>query len=302
MREIVAKENDVRPTALHECISMNGASSISNHEESPPQTNVQRPGNITDESSSTDEAVPIQPRIHHNLHVPEKHENTAIRVFLRTLAYFVYDGIKLKSERNEISRVGKALVELVVDERFPPPHRSEMPLSRKCKEFLLPPAVSSLAWFVVIRLRYASRRASSGKTAGTAPLFWAKASWTVLHRIARQALIHRLFFRIGSIRYSLASALGIVCCFFKDSIFREIYRLGKWPKHFSSSQGLAALFRSLLYALSFSLPVQRMSKLLQESPRRRGNVKKIIFAVILSQVTRLNQLKRLLAHGELRTI
>lgn len=223
-----------------------------------------------------------------------KNENTLVRVCLRTLTYFIYDGISVTSERKEMSRIGKALVELLVDERFPTPHRSEMTLSRKCKEFLLPPAASSFAWFIVRRLGEARRRAKSSTFPTGGNHLGAKALWTVIHRVGRQALIYRLFFRIGSIRYSLASALGIVCCFFKDSIFREIYRLRTWPQHFSTSQGLAAVFRSILYAASFSLPLQDLSKLLQESPRRRGNVKKIIFAVILSQITKLQRLHRIL--------
>lgn len=215
--------------------------------------------------------------------------NAGQRLILRTVAYFIYDRFSIAGGHKEVARIGKALVEFLVDERFPPPHRSEMSFGRKCVEFLFAPAASSLMWFLA-RLLRRQRVATANKQ--VRPHVFAKALWTVVHRVGRQALIYRLFFRIGSLQYSLASALGIVCCFFKDTLFPDLIRLRRWPKHFSSSQGIAAIFRSLVYAAAFSLPLQRLCSALRESPRRRGNVKKIIFTITLSQSQKLLELLR----------
>jgi len=222
-------------------------------------------------------------------------DNAVVRVILRSFTYFVYDGVSLTGGRKEVARIGKVLVELFVDERFPPPHRADMTLKRKCAEFLAAPAASSFVWYIVRKVEAFHRRRIAGRPDRPNSHVFGKALWTVLHRVARQALIYRLFFRIGSVRYSLASALGIVCCFFREGLFRDLLRFRKWPHHFSASQGLGAILRSIIYAASFALPLHRLSHSLQEYPRRRGNVKKLVFAMLLSQGHRIAQLQKLLA-------
>ncbi|CAN8066750.1 unnamed protein product [Agarophyton chilense] len=228
-------------------------------------------------------------------HEPErlKKENAVLRIGLRTLTYFIYDGFPVSSGYREFARVCKVMVETVVDERYPPPHRADMSLSRKCAEFLLAPASSSLIWFVLRTIQMQKLLETTGFGADKGFWQWLKAFWTVTHRIARQALIYRLFFRIGSLKYSLASALGIMCCFFRETIFPDIIHLHLWPKHFSASQGIAAVFRSLIYATAFALPLQKCSKLFRDSPRRRGNVKKLIFALVLAKIQRSVRLYKL---------
>lgn len=222
--------------------------------------------------------------------------NAAQRLAIRTMTYFVYDRFSVAGGYKELARIGKAFVELLVDECFPPPHRAAMSLGRKCTEFLLAPAASSLIWFLTTHLRSVQRRKAVFPPSAKHHSLTCRAIWTVLHRIARQALIYRLFFRIGSIRYSLASALGIICCFFKETIFPELVWITRWPRHFSSLQGVSAILRSLIYALAFSLPLHRVSKRLRESPRRRGNIKKIVFALALSQSEKLMEIgKRIFA-------
>ncbi|PXF49344.1 hypothetical protein BWQ96_00918 [Gracilariopsis chorda] len=222
-----------------------------------------------------------------------KNENALLRVSLRSLTYFFYDGFPITSGYREFARVGKVLIELVIDERYPPPRRADMSLSRKCLEFLLAPAASSFAWFIVRNIRNQGVPRSNKANFMRNSLIWIKGIWTVVHRVGRQALIYRLFFSLGTLKYSLASALGIVCCFFKESIFPDIVRLGRWPKHFSASQGMAAILRSFVYAAAFALPLQNVSKTLRDSPRRRGNVKKLIFALALSQTQKLVKLYNL---------
>lgn len=230
-------------------------------------------------------------------------DNAVTRMVIRSLTYFLYDGFSLTDFYKEYARIGKVVVELFVDEKFPPPHRADMPLSRKFKEFLVAPAVSSFAWFLVRRIGALHRQKSLGpRKAQQTFSVWPKAIWTVLHRLARQALIYRLFFRMGSLRYSLASALGIVCCFFKESLFPDILRFTKWPQHFSTSQGMAAILRSLMYAASFAIPLQKLSPLFEDMPRRRGNVKKLIFAVFLAQTQRITWFQRLFVSGQSWTI
>lgn len=217
-------------------------------------------------------------------HSPQCSSNAIERLALRTMTYLVYDRFSITGGYKELARIAKAVVELIVDEHFPPPHRIDMSLQRKCTEFLFAPAASSLIWFMFCNITVLKTRIKGDSLLAMMRLpMMGKAMWTVLHRVARQALIYRLFFRIGSLRYSLASALGIVCCFFKESLFQDFLRFARWPRHFSSTQGVTAILRSIIYAIAFSLPLQRLSERLQESPRRRGNVKKIIFALALSQ-------------------
>lgn len=225
--------------------------------------------------------------------------NATLRTLIRTATYFAYDGVSVTAGHKEIARIAKVIVELAVDEKLPAPRRHEMSLFQKCTEFLLAPAVSSLCWFIISRFQAMSRSKQSNAHSEKWLMLWAKAAWAFIYRIGKQAIIYRLFFRIGSLGYSLASALGIVCCFFRETVFRDIYRLHLWPQHFSFSQGLSATLRSLLYALSFSIPLHRLSEKLVSSPRRRGNVKKLIFAMILSQANQLVQLRNYISSAYL---
>lgn len=195
----------------------------------------------------------------------------------------MYDGVSLGGGHKELARVAKILAELLLDERIPPPHHADMGIVRKCAEYLAPCAVSSLAWFVVHRMR---ARNGAGKV-----VVAARGVWAVFHRVARQALIYRLFFRMGSVEYSLASLLGIVCCFFSEDLFLDLHRFALWPTHFSMRQGVGAVGRSFLYSMAFSLPLQRLSKVFEESRRRRGNAKKLIFALVLALVQYLNRIR-----------
>lgn len=227
--------------------------------------------------------------------IPAPPSNASERLVLRTMTYCIYDCFSVTGGHKEVARIGKAFVELLVDEHYPPPHRVDMTLQRKCFEYLFAPAASSLIWFVATNIRATRRRRLASDLGKNRLLVLAKAFWTVVHRVGRQALICRLFFRIGSLQYSLASALGIVCCFFKESLFPDFLRFARWPTHFSSSQGIAAILRSIVYALAFLLPLQNLSKSLEESPRRRCNAKKIIFAIALSQTQKVMNLWKSLA-------
>lgn len=229
---------------------------------------------------------------------PMEAGNSLQRTALRTAIYFLYDGVS--GERKEPYRVAKVVLETILDECIPPCHRADMSLTCKISEYLAPCALSALLWSAVEQARILQRRALIGKRDVSNRSFFFSAGWTTVHRTARQALINRLFFRMGSMEYSLASLLGIVCCFFREDLFFEIHRLKKWPKHFSLPQGFGALVRSLIYAAAFSLPLQSVSTVFAESSRRRGNVKKLIFAAVLTQVKHLHQLYVYLTAASLR--
>lgn len=223
---------------------------------------------------------------------PAKIDHVVTRVILRTLTYFIYDGFPVGSGQRGFARVAKVLVEFFVNEKYPPPCHAKMGLTRKCLEFLLAPATSSLLWFVVKRIQLRQNYRSSNSLSRGGLFVWLLGLWTVTYRICKQALIYRLFFRIGSLKYSAASALGIICCFFKESVFKDIVNLRRWPLHFSASQGLGAVFRSLAYAAAFSLPLQNVSRALKECARRRRTVKKLIFSLVLAQTKALSALYR----------
>lgn len=258
------------------------------------QHSTQKPQTTSDDLISRDSRRPSENA--------EETDNATVRMMLRSCTYFLYDGVSDAGGHKEVARIGKVVIELLLDEQYPPPHRSDMSIRRKCTEYLIAPAVSSLTWFIIRTIQTSKRKHPLPRKSKATALTWLKALWTVVHRVGRQALIYRLFFRIGSLRYSLASLLGIICCFFKESIFPELLHLGKWPSHFSPSQGFAALFRSVVYAISFSIPVQNFSKALQESARRRGNVKKLIFAVILSHLRNAPKIHDLVATSQSWTV
>jgi hypothetical protein len=205
----------------------------------------------------------------------------------RVATYVAYDAAAGYVAR-DTARVVKVLAELAIDELAPPPPRPEMTVTRCLGEYLAPCGLSSLLWFVVRRLRsHSPHQPPNGRVVAT------RALWTVVHRMLRQALICRLFFRIGSTRYNLATLLGLVCCFFREEIFSELHRLHKWPLYFSLPQGGYAVLRTIAYTMAFLLPLQRVSKLL-ESPQRRGNVKKLLFSLLLASTTRLQDLYKAL--------
>jgi hypothetical protein len=203
--------------------------------------------------------------------------STVRRVALRAATYFLYDGVVTA---RDAARVVKVLFELAIDEAVPPPPREEMSTLRCCMENLFPCGFSSLAWFIVSRVR--RKPASIGNTT-------ARGVWTVFHRICRQALICRLFFPRGSIEYNLATLLGLVCTFFRESLFGELHRLSMWPSHFDPMQGLQSCARTLAYTVSFLLPLQRWCCVLAV-PQRRNNAKKLLFAISLANARRLHSL------------
>lgn len=240
---------------------------------SPSSPSSSSPPSISSSSSSSCEPALVLPK-------PSHSSNASLRLALRTLVYLLYDRVSITDSYKQLARIVKALVELALDETIPPPRRTDMSLSRKCAEFLLPPTISTLIVHLVRLFRPSSRPSTSHL----------QALGAVLHRMMRQVLIYRLFFRIGTIEYTLASLLGIVCCFFRDTLFREIIFLNRWVRHFNAKQGAMAMWRSAIYMLAFSIPVGKLAHSLKECPRRRGNVKKILFALALAQNQRVSSI------------
>lgn len=191
---------------------------------------------------------------------------TAIRVAVRTAIYVVYDGVR--GSGKDGARVCKALLELVLDEAAAPAPRREMTMSRAIVEYLAPPAASSVAWCA---MRYGRKR--RGGALSAALLF------AMLHRAARHALIHRLFLRVRSRAYSLASLVAIVCCFFRDDLLRDNYLLRPmcWGRYLAPVQGASALARTALHAMAFALPLPSVA-----SSCRRRAAKRVVFAILLA--------------------
>lgn len=159
------------------------------------------------------------------------------RVGLRILTYFLYDGVADAAIATRDSvRVVKVLAEIAIDEALPPNLRGNMSAARKFMEYLAPCGVSSLTWFILKRVRRSRAEAPGAKGAGVA-VTTARGIWIVCHRILRQALICRLFTQRGSLEYNLASALGLICTFFREDVFAELHRPLRWPNHFSATQG-----------------------------------------------------------------
>lgn len=199
------------------------------------------------------------------------------RLAMRVATYFIYDRIVAA---RDAARIAKVLVEMAIDEAIPPPPREEMSVSRSCAENLLPCGLSSLAWFLVGRMR--RKHVSLGSTT-------ARGLWIVVHRILRQALICRLFFERGSLKYNLATLLAILCTFFRESLFREIHHLSRWPVHFDPAQGMSAILRTSAYTISFLLPLQNWCRALSV-PQRRNNAKKLLFAFSLANARGIQSL------------
>lgn len=69
------------------------------------------------------------------------------------------------------------------------------------------------------------RQVSTGKTG------WVSGSvFAVVHRIVRQAVVYRLFFRFGSSKYYLVSAIAVIISFFREDGWRDLFRLSKWTR------------------------------------------------------------------------
>lgn len=197
------------------------------------------------------------------------------RTFFKTMTYIGYDALGEVGLKDR-GRVVKVLVESFMDETCPGTSFHDMSLRRKLIEYLIPCGVSSLVLYIARNLRKKRGGAKVEK------LSHRKLAWVVLYRLARQAMIYRLFFRLGSKRYYFVTLVGLVCCFFKDGLFREIWNLRKWPKHFSASQGLWAVLRSIAYSAAFCLPLQKASRIFDQA-RRRANAKKFVFAVVFAR-------------------
>lgn len=190
---------------------------------------------------------------------------TALRTSLRVVTYFFYDTIV---HRRDLARVLKVLTELAIDESLPPSPRAAMTYPQCFLEFLAPCGASSLIHFLV------SRRARRGGAA--------RGAWVVVHRVLRQALICRLFFPRGSVKYNLASLLGVVCTFFREDVFRDLLRVRRWPRHVDVHQGGVAVLRTVAYTVAFMLPLQEWCGEVLAQTTRRSNAKKLVFALSLA--------------------
>lgn len=198
-----------------------------------------------------------------------------MRLVVRTGIYILYDSVPAATK--ESSRVSKVLLETCTDEYF-------RLTSSKAPywEYLVPPTISSIFWTVLHKRRNAKPVSSFALV------------FLPLHRFARHALIHRLFFKFGTTYYTLLSLLGIVCCFFREDLFHSFFSLSSWPTHFSTKQGTVALLRSLLYSATFSIKLQPYI----EHRRHRGAAKKLIFSLILSQISNIQRLFRAVASAQ----
>jgi hypothetical protein len=229
--------------------------------------------------------TPKRPRVHFL-------EASALRVAMRVATYFAYDSVVVS---RDAARVVKVLVELAIDEAVPPPPRGEMSLLHCCVENLAPCGVSSLAWFLARRVQ--GRKGGVARAADLTTTT-ARGVWIVVHRILRQALICRLFFVRGTVNYNLATALGLVCTFFREDLFRELHRLSRWPAHFDPVQGVCSCLRTIAYTVSFLLPLQNWCGALAARQRRSG-AKKLIFAISLANARRVGAVLPHVAVGSL---
>ena len=254
-------------------------------------------------------------------------ETIITRVILKTLTYIGYDALGELGYKDQ-SRVIKILIESVVDESTPTNVSfHEMKLPRKLLEYLLPCGISSLLLYIFRKYRntiqlskhfqhhhYKYHRPSILSIAtpnnnnnnnnfpsalllppstfrqNTQPLESKKLLWVVSYRLIRQAIIYRLFFRLNSKRYYLTTLFGLICCFFQEKIFKEILSLSKWKNYLDIEQGLWAILKSIVYALAFCIPLQKVGKKFFEKARRRANTKKLIFAVVFVKTSWIKQL------------
>uniref|UniRef100_A0A7S1TL90 Uncharacterized protein n=1 Tax=Erythrolobus australicus TaxID=1077150 RepID=A0A7S1TL90_9RHOD len=191
----------------------------------------------------------------------------AVRSFARMLTYTLYDLMCLGGLR-DAGRIGKIFVEAGIDEALPPRGIS---LTRKFCEYLVPCGLSSL----IISLHYRIRSRAQGRRESARAFFWLTLFRTA-YRMARQAIIYRLFFRIGSKEYYLVTAGAIIAAFFREECIWDLFNVRRWPSHFCVTQGKRAILRATAYSLAFALPLERLSALF-EPRRRRGNAKKFAF-------------------------
>jgi hypothetical protein len=213
-----------------------------------------------------------------------------VRVAARCAVYLAYDaaaasGLACRDE----ARVLKVLFELGIDEFSPPPARHEMSYGRCFAEYLAPCGFSSLAGFLLRTVRRSQAASAAGAAGVEASATMGRALWVVAHRILRQALICRLFFRPWSKRYHAATLLGVVCCFFRESLFAELLVFRRWPAHFCYTQGGYAILRTLAYSAAFLLPLNRWSEVFAAA-QRRSNVKKLIFSLSLANAAKMRDL------------
>uniref|UniRef100_A0A7S0ZJS5 Uncharacterized protein n=1 Tax=Timspurckia oligopyrenoides TaxID=708627 RepID=A0A7S0ZJS5_9RHOD len=203
------------------------------------------------------------------------------RSLVRTLIYCLYDILSLRGLRDS-ARIGKILVEAGVDELLP---ASGSSFSRQCCEYLVPCGVSAIMSWTY--LAYQRQRSSSfGSTKRS--WFWLLAFRT-LYRMARQAVIYRLFYPIGSKEYYLLTVVALIGAFFREECLWDLFRIKRWPSHFSVRQGNRAVIRTIAYTLAFSLPIEKISKVFQVR-RRRGNAKKLTFFASWIIASRIYQL------------
>ncbi|KAK4537393.1 hypothetical protein CDCA_CDCA12G3418 [Cyanidium caldarium] len=199
----------------------------------------------------------------------------AVRTLVRSAVYCSYETLCFLGHK-DLGRALKLLLEAMVDEAMPPRRLTAL---RKVLEYLVPCACGSyLLWYLQMR------RLQRGRT----PVYvspyphwthvrtWRPALFTVAYRVLRLAVIYRFFLKLGTPLYRAATALAIVLSFFRAEVLRELFRIDRWPQYLSAAQGLRTIFRSVVYAAAFSIPLEQYSPVFAVS-RRRANVRKAIF-------------------------
>jgi len=215
----------------------------------------------------------------------EGRRRVLFRLVLRVLTYFAYDTASYHNWK-DLGRLTKVLAETGIDEALPswkdsspssslsssPSLSVVRRLVSRALETLVPCAISTvLVWVLEFRRRQFVSADAQG-------IFrWGRLLFRVFHRVARQAIVCRLFFPVESVEYSLCSALAIFCSFFREECLYSVWKITTWPQFFCWRQGLRASIRSLLYAFVFSLPLQELLPDTFSVSKRRTNVKKLIF-------------------------
>ena len=202
----------------------------------------------------------------------------AVRTLVRSAVYCSYETLCFLGHK-DLGRALKLLLEAMVDEAMPPRRLTAL---RKVLEYLVPCACGSyLLWYLQMR------RLQRGRT----PVYvspyphwthvrtWRPALFTVAYRVLRLAVIYRFFLKLGTPLYRAATALAIVLSFFRAEVLRELFRIDHWPRYLSAAQGLRTIFRSVVYAAAFSIPLEQYSPVFAVS-RRRANVRKAIFFAV----------------------
>jgi len=199
-----------------------------------------------------------------------------VRSLARMLTYTLYDLMCLGGMR-DAGRIGKILIEATIDEALPTPPTSSFSLARQFVEYLVPCGLSSLILSLHSRRRKALTSSSSSSTRVTFDAaFVLLTLFRTAYRMVRQAIIYRLFFRVGSRKYYLVTTVAIIAAFFREECLWDLFNVRRWPSHFCAAQGQRTILRTVAYSLAFALPLERVSSVFSVR-RRRGNAKKLTF-------------------------